>query len=284
MTRQIEINANKCDKQEKQTLKVAAYCRVSTDHEEQLSSLHNQAEYYKQLIRATLDWIDAGVFCDIGSGKNLKKRFGFQKLIQKCRRGKVDLIVTESISRFACNTLDALRTLQLLSTLGIDVWFESENIHLNDQKSSIFLTMFSVFAQAESESKSTNIKFGLRQSFRDPYGNKSHTPCYGYTHDAHGYLTVDQEKAATVQLIFMLCYLGYSLSAISDELQSKSIPAPRGGGKWSKETLRKMLSNEKYIGEVRLQKSYVEDFFSGQQVKNDGRLQQYYIEEHHDIQ
>ena len=118
MTRQIvEIPANKCDKQEKQTLRVAAYCRVSTDHEEQLSSLHNQAEYYKQLIRETPNWIDAGVFCDIGSGRNLKKRSEFQKLIQKCRRGKVDLIVTKSISRFARNTLDALRTLQLLSTL-----------------------------------------------------------------------------------------------------------------------------------------------------------------------
>jgi site-specific DNA recombinase len=227
-------------------LKVAAYCRISKNTEELLSSLDIQKQHYESLITSNPLWENAGIFADIASGRNIKVRGDFQKMLKACRKGKVDLILTKFVSRFGRNTLDALKTLDKLRELGVDVWFELENIRLLSETSRLRLDLLSGFAQEESESKSKNIKWGLKQSFQFPKSKKSNTVCYGYVHDQHGYLIVHEKQAEIVQMIFRLYLNGYSLNRIAKELKALDIPSAIGKGSWSSQTLNRMLSNEKY--------------------------------------
>lgn len=216
-------------------LRVAAYCRISKDSEEQRTSLEQQVRHYTALIDLAPHWVSAGVYADIGSGRNLKSREAFKTLMEKCRRGKVDFIVTKAISRFARNTLDALKALRMLKAKGIDVLFENEGVRLSDPQAEFMLTCYFAFAQGESESKSEDVKWGLRRSFKNPDSKKSHTLCYGYTHDTDGYLTIDWRNAGTVRLIFMLCYLGYSwakyLMSCSEEVSLHPVAEADGAEK-----------------------------------------------------
>ena len=199
-----------------------------------------------------------------------------------CRRGTIDLIVTKSVSRFGRNTLDTLQTLQELRLLNIDVWFEIENIHLLSESRRFPLEMFAAFAQAESESRSENIRWGLLRAFQNPDSKTSHFLCYGYEHDCNGHLVINEGEAEIVRKIFRWRADGMSLRKISGTLESRSVPSPTGKPKWSAETLSKLLRNEKYIGQVRLQKTFVEDFFSGKQVRNRGEREQWLVTEHHE--
>lgn len=211
----------------------------------------------------------------------MKNRPEFHKLIVKCQKKKVDLILTKSISRFSRNTLDMLRILQNLHDSDVDVYFEQENMWLNQQQIQLLLTTYCAFAQAESENMSQNIKWGIRRGFQNGTSGYAEFICFGYKQGESGKLTVDEPDAKIVQEIFKMRAAGNSLGAIGDYLHRKGIRSPRGNVRWSRETSSKLLQNEKYVGDVLLQKTFVEELFSGKQKKNMGQLEKFLMQEHH---
>ena len=261
--------------------KVAAYCRVSTKSQEQLDSLAAQERYYEERIKANPHWKFAGIYADIGSGTTIKGRKRFNALLSACRRGKVDMVLIKSAHRFARNTVDALETIRMLRRWKVDIYFETDDIHTLYESSEFMLTLICARAQDESESKSADIKWGIRKSFADPDSRYYQRVCYGYKHDKEGRLIIDEEKAEIVRMIFRLSGEGASLSQIAQELQDQGIPSPREKSVWSKETLRKILNNEKYFGKVIFQKTFVADCLSHKQIKNTGQHDKYEVVDNH---
>lgn len=249
-------------------LKVAAYCRISILHENQLCSLENQTSYYENEIRKNRNWKFAYVYADKASGRDITKRKEFQKMILDCKNGKIDLILTKSLSRFGRNTLDTLKVLKELKELGVDVYFENEKIHLLQQKSELMLTIYAALYQNESEEKSYNIRWGIKRSFESIDTKYQKRICYGYCHDNDGKLRIEPAEASVVREIFEIYITGASLRQIAFELNSREIVSPTGFKTWSCETINKILSNEKYTGNVLLQKTVVKDFFSEKQIIN----------------
>ena len=266
---------------DEEPLRVAAYCRVSTDHEEQSSSLEMQERYYTRLIEQTPNWINAGIFSEKVSGLEVKKRQEFRKLLRSCRKGKIDLILTKSVSRFGCNTLDSLRALQELQILGVDVYFEKEKLWLHDRQMQVLMTAYVAFAQAESEGASQSIRWGIKEGFRSGRSGYAEFVCFGYKQDDNGKLVIDEPDAKIVREIFEMRASGKSLGAISDWLYEQEVFSPTGKRRWSRETISKLLKNEKYTGDVLLQKTFVKDLFSGKQVKNVGERESFLYQDHH---
>lgn len=268
-------------KKEPSLKKVAAYYRVSTKAQDQLDSLAAQEQYYKEQIDTNPSWQFAGIYSDVGSGTTIKGRKRLNALISVCRRGKVDMILIKSASRFARNTVDALKTIRMLRRWNVDIYFEAEDIHSLHENSEFLLTIICAQAQDESESKSADIKWGLQKSFMDPSSKYYHRKCYGYKHDEKEHLIIDEKEAEVVRLIFRMSKEGASLSQIAQTLQDQGIPSPRGKAVWSRETLRKILCNEKYFGSVALQKTFVINCLSHKQIKNIGQREQYEIFNNH---
>lgn len=266
---------------ELQHLRVAAYCRVSTELEEQTSSIELQERYYTQLISGNPNWKNAGIFSERATGLNLKERTEFHRMISKCREKKVDLILTKSISRFGRNTLDMLHSLQELRSLGVDVCFEQENMRLSGQQIQVLLAAYCAFAQAESEEMSRNIKWGIKRGFENGTSGYADFVCFGYKRGNNGRLAIVESDAIIVRQIFEMRANGSSLGSISGWLFEKQILFPTGKSHWSRETISKLLRNEKYAGDVLLQKTFVEDLFSGKQRKNKGELEKFLIQKHH---
>ena len=266
---------------DEEPLRVAAYCRVSTNHEEQSSSLEMQERYYTKLIEQTPNWINAGIFSEKVSGLEVKKRQEFQKLLRSCRKGKIDLILTKSVSRFGRNTLDSLRALQELQILGVDVYFEKEKLWLHDRQMQVLMTAYVAFAQAESEGASQSIRWGIKEGFRSGRSGYAEFVCFGYKQDDNGKLVIDEPDAKIVREIFEMRASGKSLGAISDWLYEQGVFSPTGKRRWSRETISKLLKNEKYTGDVLLQKTFVKDLFSGKQVKNVGERESFLYQDHH---
>lgn len=266
---------------EHRNIRVAAYCRVSTGQEEQDSSIALQKSHFRNLIDGNRNWVNAGIFADRVTGLRLDKRSEFHSMIQRCKQKKIDLILTKSISRFGRNTLDALKTLQSLRELGVDVYFEQENLWLHDQQVQMVITLFFAVAQNESENMSRNIRWGIRQGFKRGSSGYADFTCYGFRQDEHGNLSVNDGEAEIVRVIFEMRAGGFSLERISDWLYENRTPSPRGKGRWSRETVRKILRNEKYVGDVMLQKTYVNNLFEGKQVVNNGEMDKVLIRNHH---
>lgn len=262
-------------------LRVAAYCRVSSDKEEQRSSLDSQIQYYREQITACESWDFAGIFSDRGSGLKDEERAALQAMMKKCRQGKIDLILTKSISRFGRNTLNTLITARELKALGVDVWFEKEHIHLLSEDSEMMLTAYAMFAQAESESMSRNIRAGVRYGFKSGNSGYAHFVCYGYELDSDGQLVVNEAQAVIVREIFTRRAAGQSLAKISEWLYEARVKSPTGKDRWSRETINKILRNEKYTGDVMLQKTYVSNLLDGAQIKNTGEKARYLYLNHH---
>lgn len=191
------------------------------------------------------------------------------------------MILTKSISRFGRNTLASLKALQELDALGVDVFFEKENLWLHQKEMQMMITMFFAFAQAESENMSRNIKWGIRQGFRSGTSGYAGFTCYGYENDGPGNLRINEAEAEIVRQIFLMRASGKSLGFISEWLYSNAVPSPTGRDRWSRESISKLLRNEKYVGDVLLQKTYVKEVFSGKQVKNEGDLDRVLIQNHH---
>ena len=262
-------------------LRVAAYCRVSTRQEEQDSSIKQQERYYEQYISKNKNWTNAGVFSERVSGLNMKGRTEFQALMKLCRRKKIDLILVKSFSRLGRNTLDMLRALRELKDLGVDIYFEEENLWLHDERMEMLIAVFCALAQSESENISQNIRWGVRQGFRMGTSGYADFVCYGYKRGDDGQLAIDEPDAAIVQRIFLMRAEGKSLGAISDWLYESKVPSPTGKERWSRETISKLLWNEKYTGDVLLQKTFVKNVLTGKQFKNCGELERYLIQQHH---
>ncbi len=262
-------------------LRVAAYCRVSTEYEEQTSSLDLQEKVYRQRIQATKGWSLVEVYKECASGIRSDDREEFLRMMKDCRKNKIDLIQTKSFSRFGRNTLDMLKALRELRELGIDVYFEKENLWLHEERMETVVTVYCAFAQHESESMSKNIRMGIRYGFQKGTSGYANFTCYGYKLGEHGNLTVDEQEADVVKQVFALRVQGQSLGNISDWLFEHNVLSPTGRERWSRETISKLLRNEKYTGDVLLQKTFVKDLFSGKQVKNIGQEQKVLICDHH---
>lgn len=261
--------------------RVAAYCRVSTMQEIQHHSLVAQQEYYEQLIRSHPEWIFTGIYADQSSGRNNLRMRAFQQMMDDCRQRKIDLILVKSISRMERNTVQLLQTYTELKQLGVDVYFEVEQLSIHDPKAVLMLTIYAGLYQNESESKSFSVRWGIRTRFADGTSGMANRPCYGYRQEA-GTLVPIPEEAAIARLIYKWHEQGISLRRIASTLAEMGINSPCGNPVWSIETIRKILHNEKYHGNVLLQKTYVSDFFTGKQSVNNGELERYLLESHHE--
>ena len=252
--------------------RVAAYCRVSTDSEEQLNSYEAQKGYYLQKIEETPDWEMAGLYADEGiSGTSRKKRTEFNKMLTACKRGRIDMIITKSLSRFARNTVDCLETVRMLKGLGIGVFFEKENINTLTESSEFLITLFSGFAQAESESLSKNVSWGIRKGMES--GKVHFQNVMGYRKGPDGQPEIVPEEAKIVRKIYQRYLDGCSLPQIKQELEAEHILTTHG--------IRNILRNEKYIGDALLQKTYITDCISKRVKQNRGELPMYYVENNH---
>ena len=268
--------------QEQRKKRVAAYARVSTDQDEQLSSYEAQVDFYTRYINNNPEWEFVAVYTDEGiSGTNTKKRDGFNRMVADALSGKIDLILTKSISRFARNTVDTLTTIRQLKTKGIEVYFEKENIYTLDAKGEVMITIMSSLAQEESRSISENVTWGIRRSMEEGKVSFACKHFLGYKKGSNGQLQIVEEEAEIVRSIYKMFLDGETVRVIADSLTSRGIPTPAGKKVWSVSTIMSILQNEKYKGDALLQKTYTADFLTKKVKKNNGELPQYYIENSH---
>jgi len=264
-------------------LRVAAYCRVSTELEQQESSYEAQVEYYTRKIQETDNWILAGIYADDGkSATNTKKRDDFNAMIKDALDGKIDMILTKSVSRFARNTVDSLLTIRKLKERNIAVVFEKEGVNTLDGTGEILITILSSLAQEESRNISENTRWGVVRKFEKGKMIVNHSKFMGYTKNENGDLVIVPEEAEIVRLIFRLYLEGYSAGKISRYLEEKGIKTVTGQDKWHDTVIFKMLRNEKYMGDALLQKTYTVDFMTKKKVINKGIVPQYYVEDDHE--
>lgn len=270
-------DSNRC-----RQIRVVAYCRVSTKQEEQLNSYETQVKHYTEKIRGEPKWELVEIFADKGiTGTSVKNRDEFNKMIRLCKKKKVDMIITKSISRFARNTLDCLKYTRLLKSLGVDVFFEEQGIHSMDSGAGFYITIYGSIAQSESENISANVKFGKAQSAREGNATFHYKNFLGYRKGADGKPEIEPEGAETVKMIYDIFLGGDSLMKVAEKLDKAGRPTPSGRGKWSSSTVRSILSNEKYAGDVIINKTYTEDCLSKKIRVNNGERQKFYIENNH---
>lgn len=262
--------------------KVAAYARVSTDHEEQQSSYEAQVSYYTDYIQSRTDWEFAGIFADEGiSGCSIKGRQGFQAMIEEALNGGINLIITKSVSRFARNTVDSLSTIRKLKEHNVECYFEKENIWTFDSKCELMLSILSSISQEESRSISENVTWGHRRRMADGKVSVPFGRFLGYDRGEHGELIVNEQEAEIVREIYRLFLSGLTPHGIGKELTSRGIPTPGGKVKWTASTVKSILTNEKYKGDALLQKTFTPDYLTKKTKKNDGQISQYYVENSH---
>ncbi len=260
-----------------QKLRVAVYCRVSTKHKEQFNSLSNQKEYYQELVRKNHNWRLVGIFADTQSARSIKHRPGLNKLLLFCRRHKIDLILVKSVKRLARNTLDFLLICRELQSLGIETYFELERLYLSNPNAIMLLTIFAGLAQDESENLSQNTRWGIKRAFEAGAVEYTRRPCYGYTKGIEQELIIVPVEAMVVRRIFRWRMEGCSLREITARLAEQTVPSPQHRSRWSKEAISKILCNEKYTGNVLLQKTYVDNFLNGKQRWNKGERSRYLV-------
>ena len=262
--------------------RVAAYCRVSTDREEQEHSFETQKTMYTEMIMMKPTWQMAGIYADEGiTGTVAKKRPGFMKMIEDCRKGKIDMIVTKSVSRFSRNNLDCLMYVRELKQLGIPIIFEKEGINTIQVSSELLLTLFGALSQAESESISMNVKLGIRQSLKNGNVRFSYKTFLGYRKGADGQPEIVPEQADIVRRIYNDFLAGATYLEIAKRLTEENVPTMGGGNRWFSERIKSILKNEKYKGDALLQKTYITDPISKRVKKNNGELPMYYVENSH---
>ena len=262
--------------------RVAGYARVSTDSDEQFTSYEAQVDYYTKFIQSKPEWDFVNVYTDEGiSGCNTKRREGFKEMIADALDGKIDLIVTKSVSRFARNTVDSLVTIRKLKENGVECYFEKEGIFTFDGKGELLITIMSSLAQEESRSISENVTWGQRKSFSDGKVHLPYKRFLGYEKGENGRPAIVEEEAAIVRLIYRLFLDGKTPAGICNFLEENDIPSPSGKEKWSKTTVTSILQNEKYKGDALLQKKFTVDFLEKKMKVNEGEVPQYYVENSH---
>ena len=270
--------------QERPKLRVAAYCRVSTQEEEQVGSFDMQVRHFTQRIEGNPDWELVEIYQDEGiSATTVKKRLGFQKMIADAVDGKIDLILTKSISRFGRNIVDILDNLNVLSALTppVSVEFETEHItYTGDGKNNLLIVLLSALAEMESQQKSEAIKAGIRWRMAEGIYKFSVQNTLGFYRDHFGRLVIEPTEARIVEYIYESCLEGASPSEIAAALTEQGIKSPMGNDSWSAGTVRSILRNEKYCGDALMQKTYTKDFRTHKSVKNTD-LNMYFKENHH---
>ena len=273
----------KSDSRGNRKRRVAGYARVSTCREYQQTSYQAQIDYYTQYIEKRSDWEFVKVYADEGvTGTSMKKRTEFLQMIQDALDGKIDLIITKSVSRFARNTVDSLTTIRKLKEHHVECYFEKENIWTFDAKGELLITIMSSLAQEESRNISENTRWGMRKAFQDGKVFVPFKHFLGYDRGANGELQVNPEQAKTVQLIFQLFLEGGTFYGIAGELTKREIPTPYGYRVWNRKTVKNILKNEKYRGDALLQKRYSKDFLNREMRVNQGEVPQYYVVGNHE--
>ena len=271
------------EQEKKRHLRVAAYCRVSTDSEEQLSSYENQLAYYTEKIMKEPGWTMAGVFADEGiTGTSTCKRKAFLRMIRQCRQGKIDMILAKSVSRFARNTVDTLNFTRELRGLGIPVIFEEQNINSIYPESEFLITLHGAFAQAESESTSSRVRWGKRQSMKSGRAIMQYKWLLGYEKGPDGKPAIVPEQAEIVRFIYDRYLAGDTLQGIKETLEAQRHLTAAGNTTWTTVNIRSILTNEKYCGDVLLQKTFIQDCISKKVIPNTGQLPKYLIQNHHE--
>ena len=266
-----------------QKIRVAAYCRVSTDSEEQETSYEAQVSHYTEYIKSKPEWQMVEVYADDGiSGTNTAKRDEFNRMIADCEAGKIDLILTKSISRFSRNTLDCLKYTRKLKALNIAVFFEKENINTMDSKGEVLLTIMASLAQQESESLSANVRMGIQYRNQQGKVQINHNWFLGYTKDAEGNLVIDPEQAKIVRRIYREYLEGASFLQIKRSLEADGVPNGAGHLNWHESNIHQILTNEKYIGDALLQKTYTVSILDKKRAANNGEMPKYYVEGSHE--
>ena len=263
-------------------LRVAAYCRVSTEQEEQQNSYQVQIAYYTDLINRKKEWSLVGIFADEGiSGTQTKKRTEFNRMIRMCKNKKIDLVITKSISRFARNTVDCLEYIRQLKELGIGVIFEKENINTLTMTSEFMIALYGSFAQAESESISKNVSWGKEKAYREGKVQFQYKHLLGYKRGTDGEPEIVPDEAETVRMIFKLFLDGYSMTEVAITLKNRGRINKFGTTEWRSNTISRILQNEKYVGDALLQKSFTVDCITHKIVKNNGEKPMYLVTDHH---
>ena len=262
--------------------RVAGYARVSTDDEEQQTSYEAQVDYYTRYIQSKPEWSFVEVYTDEGiSATNTKKRDGFNRMIRDALAGRIDLIVTKSVSRFARNTVDTLTTIRKLKEKGVGVIFEKENIDTLDSKGELLITIMSSLAQEESRSISENVTWGQRKRFSDGKVTMPYKQFLGYARNEDGTPRVVENEAKIVRMIYALFLDGKTPSGIAACLTAQGIPTPAGKKTWQSSTVESILTNEKYKGDARLQKTFTVDFLNKKMKRNEGEIPSYYVKNSH---
>ncbi|MCM1234673.1 MAG: recombinase family protein [Ruminococcus flavefaciens] len=264
-----------------QQLRVAAYCRVSTKHEEQQRSLETQINYYSNYIRSNPNWELVDVHFDTASGVHTHDRPGYQQLMRDCTKKEVDLILVKSLSRFGRDALETIRQIRRLKKMSIGVYIENGGLNTLNVSNSM-IDQLAALDQAESQFRSENIKFGIRHRMRSGKAVLNHTQFLGYTKGSDGILQIVPEEAEIVRKIFDLYIQGNGVRKIKRYLEEHGIKTVTGKAEWSTSTIDRMLSNEKYIGEVLMQKTYTSDFLTGKREKNRGQFDSYRVENAHE--
>jgi len=265
--------------------RVAAYCRVSTDTEEQASSFQLQVEHYTQYIQKNPAWEFVKVYSDEGiSGTSVNHREGFKEMIEDCKTGKIDLVITKSISRFARNVTDCLQYLRMLREKDppVGVFFEAENMNSLDSAMDLLITVMSAIAQGESQQKSESIKWAFRNRAKQGISTIPTWQLYGYEKDSDGEMFIVEDEAKVVRLIYKRFLDGYTFGAIAQMLNDAGIETKPEGNRWTPGRIEGILRNEKYGGKVLLQKTYTVSFLSHKSKKNTGQLPKYLLEDHHE--
>ena len=262
--------------------RVAGYARVSTGAEEQQTSYEAQVDYYTRYIHSRSDWQFVEVYTDEGiSATNTKKRDGFNRMVRDALNGKIDLIITKSVSRFARNTVDSLTTVRKLKEVGVEIYFEKENIWTLDSKGELLITIMSSLAQEESRSISENVTWGQRKRFADGKVSMPYGAFLGYRKGPDGVPEIVPEEAVIVKRIYAMFMQGKTTCSIARTLTAEGIPTPGGKQKWSASTVESILKNEKYRGDAILQKTFTVDFLQKKLKPNEGEVPQYYVHNSH---
>ncbi|MDK2965015.1 recombinase family protein [Lacrimispora sp.] len=270
-------------RQQTKALRVAAYCRVSTLQEQQETSYEAQVNYYTEKIKSNLNWKLAGIYADDGkSATSTRKRSNFQAMIDDCLAGKIDMVITKSISRFARNTVDSLMNIRKLKEKNIAVFFEKEGINTLEGSGELLITILSSQAQEESRNISENCHWGIVRKFENGKVIVNHSKFLGYTKDKEGNLVIVPKEAELVRRIFRLFLEGNSSYGIKRMLEADGILTVTGNTEWHATVIDKMLSNEKYMGDALMQKTYTVDFLTKKKVLNKGIVPKYYIEDNHE--
>lgn len=279
--KQVQASSSKMMPVQKK-IRVAAYCRVSTDQDEQLNSFENQVEYYTRYINENPMYEMVDIYADEGiSGTNVKKRKEFQRLIADCEAGKIDLVLVKSISRFARNTHDCLTYSRKLKNLGIGIFFEKEHINTLDAAGELLFTILSSLAQDESRNISENCKWGIRSKFQEGKPHINTFKFMGFDKNEDGRLVINEKEAKIVRRIFREFLEGYNPADIARRLNEDGVPGVSGEPKWIRPTILGMLHQEKYMGDSILQKWVTTDFLMHSLRRNTGQVEQYYVENSH---